>query len=231
METSLHRQLKALYCGEIAQQEVQVQGYRIDAVVDGQLIEIQQASLAALRRKTRELLEQHSVTVVKPLAARKVIHRCAAKKPKGGTVPAIESSRASPKHETIFDLFIDLVHFVDVFPHPRLTLEVLLTEQEEFRVKKRRRWFRAKDYRLLDRRLTAVRERRVFRTTADLLALLPRGLAAEFTTAEIALGLDIPRWLAQKMAYCLRRTGALFTSGKRRNSLVYSFVPPDRAAA
>jgi hypothetical protein len=200
--------------------------HRIDAVVGEQLIEIQQASLAALRRKTRALLEHHPVTVVKPLAAKKIIHRCAKK----GT---IESSRASPKHETIFDLFIDLVHFVEVFPHPRLTLEVLLTEQEEFRVAKRRRWFRAKDYKLLDRRLTAVRERRVFRTTADLLTLLPRPLPAEFTTAEIAQGLDIPRWLAQKMAYCLRQTGALACSGKRRNALVYTIPEKttDRAAA
>lgn len=225
METTLHRQLKALYCDVAAQHEVQVRGFRIDAVVGDQLIEIQQASLAALRRKTQALLEHHPVTVVKPLAAKKMIHRCAAKK---GTV---ESSRASPKHETIFDLFIDLVHFVDVFPHPRLTLEVLLTEQEEFRVAKRRRWFRAKDYKLLDRRLTAVRERRVFRTTADLLTLLPRNLPAEFTTAEIAQGLDIPRWLAQKMAYCLRRTGALACSGKRRNSVVYMIPTLDRSAA
>ena len=32
METTLHRQLKALYCADDAHQEVQLDGYRIDAV-------------------------------------------------------------------------------------------------------------------------------------------------------------------------------------------------------
>lgn len=53
METSLHRQLKALYCAEASRQEVRVDGFRIDAVDRGRLIEIQQASLAALRHKVR----------------------------------------------------------------------------------------------------------------------------------------------------------------------------------
>ena len=57
MESSLHRQLKMLYGGPAADVEVQVDGYRIDAVVRGKLFEIQQASLAALRDKVRSLLE------------------------------------------------------------------------------------------------------------------------------------------------------------------------------
>ena len=40
METSLHRQLKALYAGDDGSQEVVCEGYRIDAVRGGELIEI-----------------------------------------------------------------------------------------------------------------------------------------------------------------------------------------------
>ena len=225
METSLHRELKEFYCDDASAREVSVRGYRIDAIVDGTLIEIQQASLAALRQKTKTLLETHRVTVVKPLCALKTIIRL--KRRNGPTA----WTRISPRHETIYDMFDDLVHFVEVFPHPQLTLEVLLTEQEETRVPKRKRWFRAKDFTVADRRLVAVRSRHTFQTNADLCQLLPAGLADTFTTADIARLAKIPRGLAQKMAYCLRRTGAVTIAGKRRNAVVYALAPFERAAA
>ena len=71
METTLHRQLKALYAGTEARIEQRVAGYRIDAVRAGELIEIQHGGLAAIRTKIARLLEEHTVLVVKPLIARK----------------------------------------------------------------------------------------------------------------------------------------------------------------
>ena len=59
METTLHRQLKALYAADASRQEVRLGGYRVDAVVDGRLVEIQQGSLAAIRDKVRCLLAEH----------------------------------------------------------------------------------------------------------------------------------------------------------------------------
>src|SRR5262245_4389124 len=175
--------------------------------------------------KTRALLETHDVIVVKPLAALKLILRL---KRRNGPVA---SRRTSPRHETIHDIFQDLVHFVGVYPHPRLTLEVLLTEQEETRIPKRRRWYRSKDYSVADRRLVAVRNRHTLRTAADLAALLPAGLEEPFTTADVAQQAKIPRWLAQKMAYCLRKVGAITTVGKQRGAVLYRMASPERAAA
>jgi hypothetical protein len=220
METSLHRQLKALYSAEPEGQEVRVQTFRIDAVHQGRLIEIQQASLGAIRPKIRRLLEEHDVTVVKPLAAHKTLVR---RKKAGG---AIMSTRQSPRHETIADLFADLVYFVDVFPHPRLTLEVVLTRQEEHRVTARKKWWRGPDFRVTDRILVGIEGRVTLRGTEDLLRLLPDGLGEQFTTEEIARLTPMPRWLAQKMAYCLRKMGAVEQLGKRGNSWLYRAVPP-----
>lgn len=76
METSLHRQLKQIYAGEAAQVEVRLAGYRIDAVADGELVEIQHGSLAAIRDKISRLLEKHRVRIVKPIVASKVLVRC-----------------------------------------------------------------------------------------------------------------------------------------------------------
>lgn len=215
METSLHRQLKALYSAEASGQEVRVDGFRIDAVDRGRLIEIQQASLAALRDKVRTLLGRHDVTVVKPLAARKLLVR--RRRPGGPVI----SSRYSPRHETIADLFSDLVHFVGVFPHPRLTLEVVFTQQEEHRAPARKRRWRGPDYRVLDRMLVGIEGRLSLKHAGDLARLLPAGLAEVFSTAEIARQAAMPRFLAQKMAYCLRKTGAVTIAGKNGNALLY----------
>lgn len=225
METTLHRQLKEFYCGDARAREVWVQDYRIDAVVDGELIEIQLASLAALRKKVPALLREHPVVVVKPLAAHKTIFR---RNRKNGPV---SSRRVSPRHETLLDLFQELVHFVEVFPHPRLRIEVLLTEQEEDRIRRVRPRRRSKDYRIEDRRLIGIHSRHVLRTVEDLAQLLPLDLPETFTTADVARLAAIPRWLSQKMAYCLRRIGAIVPCGKRKNAMLYTRAPQGRAAA
>src|SRR6188472_4185455 len=102
MESTLHRQLKSLYGGAAEDLEVQVDGYRIDAVVRGRLYEIQQASLSALRDKVRRLLERHRVVVVKPLVSRKYLIR--RDRPDGEIV----SARYSPTRENVFHVFEDL---------------------------------------------------------------------------------------------------------------------------
>ena len=72
METSLHRQLKAMYAGADGLQEVVHEGYRIDAIRGGELIEIQHGSLAAIRDKIRTLCAEHRVRIVKPIIANKL---------------------------------------------------------------------------------------------------------------------------------------------------------------
>jgi len=225
MESTLHRQLKSLYGGSAEDLEVQVDGYRIDAVVRGRLFEIQQASLSALRDKVRTLLERHRVVVVKPLVSRKYLIR--RDQPDGEIV----SARYSPTRENLFHLFEDLVHFVTVFPHPNLTLEVVLTEQEEHRVTRVRRRRRGPDFRVADRLLVDVVSTTKLKTAADLRRLLPASLPVHFTTGDLALHAQIPRWLAQKTAYCLRKTGAITVEGKQGNAWLYGIPRKARRAA
>ncbi len=216
METTLHRQLKALYAVGDARQEVQFEGFRIDAIRAGELIEIQQASLGALRQKTRSLLEGNHVRIVKPLALRKrIVHHKARGIPVG-------KGRMSPLHEGWLHVFDDLVHFIDVFPHPRLILDVVLTEQVELRTPRTPPRRFGRNYRVTDRKLTAVLETKTLRTTFDLAALLPANLPSEFTTEELSKLGAIPRWLSQRIAYCLRKSGAALPVGKRRNAWVYA---------
>lgn len=221
METSLHRQLKLAYAVSAAHTEVNFATFRIDAIGRAnELIEVQHASLGALKTKIRRLLEHEggrAVRVVKPIVARKwIITR---QSPTGPTV----RRRLSPKKGELSDIFLDLVHFTALFPHPRLTLEVLLVDTEEERVPKAKHRFRRKNYVTLQQSLVSIQQRFELRTASDLWGLLPKvKLPESFDTAELARQIGRPRWFAQKVAYCLRSCEAIRIIGKRGNNQLYT---------
>ena len=222
METSLHRQLKAMYAGEEARTEERLEGFRIDAIRGKQLIEIQHGSLAAIRTKISRLLEKHRVLIVKPLILQKTLVRLDAR---GGSVL---SRRRSPKVESVLSLFDELIYFTGVFPHRNLVIETPLVEVEELRYPghgRRRRW-RENDFLIEDQRLVAIRETHRFKTNQDLIALLPPTLSQPFHTGHLALGLDVQRRIAQRIAYVLRKCGAATECGKAGNARLYELVPP-----
>lgn len=220
METSLHRQLKLLYAKDRRSTEVECEGYRIDAISDdGELIEIQYSSLGALRRKIDHLLRsdrRRRVRIVKPIFACKRVTTL--NRPKGTVI----RSRMSPKRSDWLDLFLDLVHFTSIFPHKRMALEVLLIEAEEIRVDRVRRRARGKPYRTLDIQLVRTRCSIELRSASDLLERLPVSqLPNQFDTSDLAAAIERPRWLAQKVAYCLRTMGAIEPVERKRNGLRY----------
>jgi hypothetical protein len=212
------------YAAQGAQLEQRVGRYRIDVVQPGQLVEIQLAPLAAIRDKIAALVKEHRVLVVKPI----VVHKHLVKRRRAGG--RVVSRRRSPKQGTLLDVFEELVHFTRIFPHRRLTLEVLLVEIEEWRFPGhgRRRWRRDNDYQVEDQQLVEVLGAHVFRTAADLCRLLPPALPQPFHTGHLAEKLDVARWIAQRMAYCLRETGAIQTVGKQRGAWLYE--SPAKAA-
>lgn len=223
MATAIHQQLKSQYVKDESCHEVSVDGYRIDAVdEEGRLIEIQCASLAAIRDKIRKLVRKHQVIVVKPLAARKRIVTMS--EPDGEVL----SSRYSPTRQKLNHIFKELVHF-GVFPSPGLQLDLVLTEQEEIRLPPTERSSWKKKYSVLDRRLVEVQSRISLTTAADLWNLLETSeLPAQFSTADLAKVSKMPRWLAQKAAWCFRRMEFLTLSGKQGNSLLYQLAKPRR---
>ena len=223
METSLHRALKKLYAGEGAQTEVRLGAFRIDAVVGDELVEIQHGSLAAIRDKIRRLLEGHRVRVVKPIVASKVLVKRARKNGR------VTERRNSPKRGALLDVFDELVYFTRVFPHERLTLELVLVDIEEWRYPGhgRRRRCRKNDFVVEDQKLCEVREALRLVTGDDLRRLAECPLPVAFDTAELASGLGVRRWIAQRIAYCYREMGIARIAGKRGNAILYEFVTPD----
>ncbi|WP_165068638.1 hypothetical protein [Paludisphaera rhizosphaerae] len=215
METSLHRRLKEIHGIESGGQcEVAVAGFRIDAVAgDGSLVEIQSGALGPLKPKLRSLLPQHRIRVVKPIVTRRVVIRRAT--PDGPDL----SKRHSPWRGQLVKAFDDLVGLAVLIPEPNLTVELIGVAVEEVRVPRRRR----PGYAVVDRRLVSVLSTLSIVTADDLWELLPLGISHSepFTTAELArkLGNSVP--FAQRVAYCLRLSGAVKTVGKRGNAWVY----------
>ena len=229
METSLHRQLKEIYSDGESRLEAPLEKYRIDVVCGDELVEIQHGSLAAIRDKVSALLKTHRVLVVKPIVSCKWIVRQDAR---GGRVLG---RRRSPKQGTVLDVFHELIYFTRVFPHANLSLEVPLVEIEERRYPghgRRRRW-RRDDFQVEDQALVRVHRVHRLRTGDDLIQLLPAGLPSPFHTGHLASRCGVPRWVAQRIAYCLRKMNLAEESGKAGNARLYRLPsgPPQRKAA
>jgi hypothetical protein len=232
METSLHRTLKERYAAAgNGHHEVAVDRFRIDAVDDsGRLVEVQSGALGPLRTKLRRLLPDHRIRIVKPVVLKRRVVR---KSRRDGPVV---SARFSPKRGTLLDVFDDLIGMARVFPHGNLEIEVLGVAIDEIRIP-RRRW---PGYRVADRCLAEIHETTSLVIAGDLWSLLPATCDGRepFTTHDLALKLGRPLSFAQRIAYCLRLTGAAGVVGKTGNRLIYlrepdsarSECPKDQAA-
>lgn len=206
-----------MYAPADGNREVRVGRYRIDAVRNRRLIEIQLASLSAIRHKVADLLTAYNVTVVKPIVRRRLLIKRATQ---GG--PVVDR-RWSPKQGSGLDVFHDLVYFTSVFPHGRLRMELLLLDLEEDRVacppRRRRRW--SVGHRVDDQRLVEVVDCVTIQDASDLWHLLPGKPDEPFDTTSLAQSLRIERWFAQRITYVLRQCGAIKTVGKKHRAWQY----------
>ena len=214
-EKPLHAALKKWYSQAYDRHEVLVDGFLIDIVRGDVLVEIQTANFSALKRKLTALTAGHRVRLVHPIAQ----DRWIVKQSPDGREQL--SRRKSPKHGSVESIFEELVSIPQLMAGGGLSLEVLITQEEEVRRQGKSRSWRRGGWAVHERRLLGVVSRHVFETPADLAAFVPPGLAEPFTTATLAAAIERSRDLAQQMAYCLREMGAIRTVGKKGNAILY----------
>ncbi len=222
-EGPLHAALKAWYAKPGDRTEVAVDGYVVDLVRGDQLVEVQTAGLAAIKAKLLDLVPRHPLRLVYPLARAKWIVKLA------GDLETQSSRRKSPKRGALVEVFSELVSFPHLLAHPNFALEVLFIHEEEVRRHEPGRAWRRRGWVTHERRLLDVVGRRRFESPTDLGELLPADLAEPFTTADLAGALGRGRWLAQKMAYCLREMGALEVVGKQGRAFLYTRARPQNS--
>ena len=212
-ETSLHADLKHLYARPGDTLEALVDGYVIDILRAEELVEVQTGNFYAIKRKLLRLLDDHPICLVFPIARYKWIVKQAAD---GST-----SRRKSPRHGRIEHLFLELVRIPRLMAHPNFCLEVILINEEVVHVEDGKGSWRRKGWSITDHRLLEVVEQVRFRSPDDFRSFLPPGLDQPFTTRNLARELKQPRYLAQKMAYCLKEMGVIAQVGKHGRSNLY----------
>jgi hypothetical protein len=227
-ETALHAALKAWYAQPGDEIEVPFEGYVIDVKRGDTLIEIQTRSFSSIKAKLLDLVPRHPVRLVYPIAQERWIVKVDADR------TTVLGRRKSPKRGRLIEVFNELIRFPALLAEPNMTLELLLIQEEEVRYhdphRRSRRSWRRRGWMTHERRLVDVLSAHCYERPADLAALLPDSIrdpqAGPFTAADLAAALKAPRRLAQKMAYCLRRSKVLSVVGKRRNAHLYRLVQP-----
>ena len=215
-EKPLHAALKQWVAQPQDRFEVPIDGYFIDVVRDDLLIEIQTGSFSSLKKKLRHLTKNHVVQLIYPIPAEKWLIQL----PKASGEKS--KRRKSPKRGNIYHLFRELVAFPDLIRSKNFSLRVVLTQEDEVRrFDGRRARRRRRGWVIEERRLIDVVGSHLFESVADFQALLPADLPDEFTTKDLADRLDQPRWLVQKMVYCLRVMTGVELVGKQGRYLLY----------
>jgi len=215
-ERSLHAAIKSLYEGPEAQLEVAIEGYVIDVVLDDLLIEIQTRNFTAIKDKLFALMKNHRIRLVYPIPVEKWIVR---QSPDGNSEIR---RRRSPKKLGIANLFEELVSIPTFLLHKNFSLEVILIREEEIRIQDGKGSWRRNGWSSIDRKLLDVIERHLYNEPSDFLHLIPDTLQKPFTSSELAEAIKIPKRIAQKMTYCMRKMGTLKIAGKERNAFLYT---------
>jgi hypothetical protein len=191
-----------------------MEGFVVDLVRDGLLIEIQTRGFSSMRSKFDSLLDSYSMRLVYPVAAKKWIVKL--------DEDGLEvSRRRSPKRGIAVDVCQELVSFPSLLSHPNFTLEIALVEEEEIRRPDARKGWRRGGFVIEERRLIDVLETVELGSSPELLGLLPEGLPDPFTTADLARCLGRSRHFAQEVAYCLRVSDAIETAGRGKQGILY----------
>ena len=198
--------------------EVSVDGFVVDVVRNGLLIEIQTRNFAAIKKKLLSLRRNNKVRLVYPLPQKKWI----VKETIDGSRQL--SRRLSPKRCGFEDVFNELVRIPTMVAHENFSIELLLTEEEEIRRQDGKGSWRRRGWSIIDRKLVEVVDRRLYKTPSDFLHFIPESLEKPFTNSDLAESLGISRQLCQRMTYCLRRMNTLKKVGKRGNALLHDFV-------
>jgi hypothetical protein len=194
--------------------EVPVDGYRIDVVRGDELIEIQTKRFSSIKRKVCALIATHPVRLVHPIPQEKWIVQIAA----DGT---LMHRKKSPRRGCIEHIFDELISFPELMAHPNLSLEVVLTREEEVWCDDGRGSWRRKGRSVRDRRLLEVLEHVLFLQPSDFLRLLPADLPEPFTSRDLASAMKRPVAFTRRILYCLRKMNVLRPCGFQRRAVLY----------
>ncbi|RCX21042.1 hypothetical protein DFR58_101251 [Anaerobacterium chartisolvens] len=216
-ESSLHKSVKegcGAYGGKV---EVRIDGFIVDAVKNGLLIEVQTGNFASIKDKLKRLAQEHKVRLVYPVAQEKLITRISSE-------GEIINTRKSPRRGRVTDIFNELIRFPELVNNDNFTIEVLLARVEEIRCDDGKGSWRRKGVSIKDKRLIEIFESIVLENKKDFSGLLPKSIEQPFSSRDLAAAGGYPVNTARKITYCLKKMGALRECGKKGNLILYEII-------
>jgi len=227
-ESSLHRTLKFQYTGPGGKTEVAAGEFVADGIrKDGEYIEVQTGSFAPLKKKVKEFASYGKVRIIHPVAVKKIIEVYKpvlgkkAKKQAGGKNGELLYRRRSPVKGSLWNIFDALMYAPELPLIRGVSIEIVLIDITEIRVKDGKGSWRRKGISIKDRQLACLHESVLFEKPADYLRFIPFKKKEEFTTSLLAERAGVDKWTAQKALYVLTKLKVVKRTGKKSNSWVY----------
>jgi hypothetical protein len=218
-EKSLHAELKNWLKLPGDKIESPVDGYIIDIVRGGLLIEIQTQNFSAIRNKLEKLLISHKVRLIYPIVQNKWIIGL----DRNGD--QITKRRLSPKHRSFMNIFDELVWIPHIILSSNLSFEAIIVDVEETRVNDGNGSWRRRGWSIVNQKLVGILDQKLFHEL-DFLNLIPKNIKFPFTNYELSKALQISIGLTRKMTYCLRKMGILNVFGKKGKAFVFDLNLP-----
>jgi hypothetical protein len=217
-EGSLHRSLKILYADLEGHLEASVGDYVCDVLSSsGEIIEVQTGSFGPLKRKIQEFTNRGSVRIVYPVIVNKTIEL----REKDGSLVSI---RKSPRRGNEWDLFKALL-YAPLLPLTKaLTIELVMVDVLEKRVRDGRGSWRRKGISVVDRELTALLRAMSLSGKRDYCVFAPFPPGEEFTVRNLAEKAHIRQALAGKTLYVLTKLDVVERIRKNGNAWVYRLL-------
>lgn len=214
-ESSLHRALKFHYAGGEGEVEIESGAYICDGrTKNGELIEVQCASLAPLKGKAEVLTKKHKLKIIHPIIAQKHIELY-------DVSGNLLHRRRSPRKGSTWDLFKALLHAPELPLLKNLTIELAIIETIEKRIDDGQGSWKRKGISIRDRILCTVLDSLVLAKLKDYRQFAPFKKNEVFTSRNLAEKARITMSLAGKTLYVLTKMGLVRRTGKQGRAFTY----------
>lgn len=217
-EKTMHGVLKYYYEPDIDYQEVALNGYVADIFRDEKVIEIQTGNFGRMRNKLSVFLDLYKVKIVYPIPCNKWLNLI------DTDTGELLSRRKSPKKGTSYDAFFELYKIKDFLSHKNLTIELLLVNTDEYRIKNtgknpgRRSRKPSVKY---DRIPLSIEDIITLEEPNDYMMFLPNNLPEEFTVKEFAGAAGIDEGTVSTVLNILMSLGVVVRTSKRGRAYLY----------
>jgi len=214
-ESSLHKALKLHYAGKHGKVEIELGIYICDGrTKEGELIEVQCASLAPLKEKAEALTKKNKLKVIHPIILRKHIELY-------DTAGNLLHRRRSPRKGSAWDLFNALLHVPELPLLKNLTIELAIIESVEKRIDDGQGSWRRKGISVRDRVLCTWLDSLVLSNRKDYRQFAPFKKNEVFTSRNLAEKAGITMALAGKTLYVLTKMGLVRRTGRQGRAFTY----------